>query len=303
MDINRSKERLPTFIGIGAPKTATTFLDKCLKEHPEIFMPLSKEPHFFSSAFHFGVDEYLKFFEGAESFGCRGEISTSYFHHPDSPERIKNLLPDAKLILSVRKPTEQVYSMYWQSKRHNFYQPIDNDINLSFSEALEKYPHRLIEPARYHTHLQRWLKFFPREQIHILFYDDVKADPRKALAEIYEFLDVSVDVGLANLHCADKTVLGGVAPRNELIGKLYGIVYVGLNIYVFSIMKKVIGYKRTLWLKDKLMVRTILGKLFFRRGYPEITKTDQAKVQDIFRSEIKGLEAFSGRDLSSWMVK
>lgn len=302
MENYKDTERLPTFIGIGAPKTATTFLDKCLKEHPDIFMPISKEPHFFSSAYHHGLDEYLRFFKGAESYKCRGEISTSYFHHPEAPERIKKTLPDAKIILSVRSPMEQVYSMYWQSKRHNFYQSANNDINLSFSEALEKYPQRLLEPARYHTHLQRWLKFFPRDQIHILFYDDVRADSRKALSEIYEFLGVSVDKGLANLQAADKTVLGGVAPRSEFIGKLYGVVYVRLNRYAFTVMKKTIGYKRTLWIKDKLKIRSILGALFFRRGYPKIKEKDRARVLELFREEIEGLEAFSGRDLSSWKV-
>lgn len=300
MSINKSKERLPTFIGIGAPKTATTFLDKCLKEHPEIFMPLSKEPHFFGSAFHHGVDEYLRFFEGAENYECRGEISTSYFHHPDAPVRIKELLPDVKIILSVRNPLEQVYSLYWQSKRHNFYQSTDNDINLSFSEALDKYPDCLLEPARYYTHLLRWLESFSKDQIFILFYDDVKSDSKKALSDVYNFLGVSVDVGLRNLQSSNRTVLGGVVPRNAFVGMLYGSVYMNLNKYGFMLMKKFIGYKRTLWIKDKLRVRSILGSIFFRRGYPAMDESDRKKILDIFLPEIKGLEILSGRNLNTW---
>ncbi|MDH5767015.1 MAG: sulfotransferase domain-containing protein [Gammaproteobacteria bacterium] len=296
----QANELLPTFIGIGAPKTATTFLDQCLKEHPEIFMPLSKEPHFFGSAYHHGVNEYLRFFEGAERYNCRGEISTSYFHHPAAAGRIKDLIPNAKIILSVRNPVEQVYSLYWQSKRHNFYQSVENDINLTFSQALNKYPERLLEPARYHTHLKRWLELFPNEQVYILFYDDVKVDPKKALSGVYKFLGVSVDQGLANLQSSNRTVLGGIQPRNALIGKLYGFVYMVLNKYGFSLLKKSIGYKRTLWIKDRLRIRTILGAVFFRRGYPKISQQDKAKVLELFLAEIEGLEHLTGRDLSSW---
>ena len=300
MGINDLKNNLPTFIGIGAPKTATTFLDKCLKEHPDVFMPLSKEPHFFGASFHQGIEEYLRFFEGADDYSCRGEISTSYFHHPEAPVRIKELIPDVKIILSVRNPVEQVYSMYWQLKRHNFFQSLNNDINISFSEALDKYPEQLLEPARYNSHLQRWLKLFSKDKIYILFYDDVKFDSKIALTDVYKFLDVSVEAGLENLHSSEKTVLGGVQPRNAIIGKLYGYVYTGLNKYGFSVMKRVFGYKRTLWIKDKLKVRSILGAIFFRPGYSEIKLADKERVLELFRGEVEGLESISGRDLSAW---
>ncbi len=36
------------FIGIGAQKAATSWIAKCLIEHPEICLAASKETHFFS---------------------------------------------------------------------------------------------------------------------------------------------------------------------------------------------------------------------------------------------------------------
>jgi hypothetical protein len=41
--------RLPTFLGIGAPKCGTTWLAECLREHPQVFVPEVKEVVYFSS--------------------------------------------------------------------------------------------------------------------------------------------------------------------------------------------------------------------------------------------------------------
>jgi len=47
--IYRNKElRLPDFLIIGAARSGTSSLYFYLREHPEIFMPAFKEPHFFS---------------------------------------------------------------------------------------------------------------------------------------------------------------------------------------------------------------------------------------------------------------
>jgi hypothetical protein len=41
---------LPNFIGIGAPKAGTTWLAKCLGEHPDVFMAAVKETEFWKFA-------------------------------------------------------------------------------------------------------------------------------------------------------------------------------------------------------------------------------------------------------------
>jgi len=38
----------PNFFLVGAHKSGTTSLYFCLKQHPQVFMPALKEPHFFS---------------------------------------------------------------------------------------------------------------------------------------------------------------------------------------------------------------------------------------------------------------
>ena len=52
----------PNFIIIGAMKAATTSLYTYLKQHPEIFIPAFKEPHFFDipENYNNGLDWYVK---------------------------------------------------------------------------------------------------------------------------------------------------------------------------------------------------------------------------------------------------
>ena len=52
------------FIGIGTARSNTTWLYKCLQEHPDIFMPQKKELHFFDSdsQFNKGINFYNNYF-------------------------------------------------------------------------------------------------------------------------------------------------------------------------------------------------------------------------------------------------
>src|SRR4051812_27017228 len=107
-----ARRRLPDFIGIGALKAGTTYLDALLRTHPDICMPtVLKEVQFFTQHYERGPDWY------ADQFDCgatamRGEISPQYLVHPLAPERMAKVLPDARLVLSVREPIERTYSQY-----------------------------------------------------------------------------------------------------------------------------------------------------------------------------------------------
>jgi len=102
----------PPFVGLGAPKAATTWLFHCLQEHPSVFIPDEKEIGFFSYLDDIDgrMPEYLSYFRGAESTPAKGEIFVMYLSNPLAAERIKRHLPDAKLFLSLRNPVEQIYS-------------------------------------------------------------------------------------------------------------------------------------------------------------------------------------------------
>src|SRR4051812_48717496 len=97
---------LPTFFIIGAGKSGTTALHSYLDLHPEIEMTAHKEVHFFLGP------EWRQRIEGyAREFGGdtpqRGDASPGYTvfpRHADTPDRIRERVPGARLIYLVRDP-------------------------------------------------------------------------------------------------------------------------------------------------------------------------------------------------------
>lgn len=293
-------QRLPDFLCVGPPKTATTFLDRVLKSHPQIYLPESKELHFFSFFYSKDIENYCSFFKNADDGLVAGEISPSYFYHDEAARRIRETLDKPKIIITLRNPVELVYSLYWQIKRHNFYQSKDNDIDIGFEDALKKYPHRLYKPAMFSTHIKRWFELFERDDVMIIYHDEIKSDLNATLVRLFNFLGVDSDGQVIDALNSQKVILSGVSPRSSLVAKLYGIVYVVLNRCVFMPMKLIIGYKNALWLKDFLHIRQLLGVLFFKNGYPALTNNQRAILLEKFLPEIEELEQLLHKDLSAW---
>ena len=175
-----SKLLLPDFIGVGAPKCGTTSLHDILYDHPQIQLPSDKELHFFDNPEHFekGPEWYASHF--SEDDRIRGEFTPAYMSYDTTPERIKEVVgADVKLIFMFREPVERAFSEY----QHNYRRGLINDA--SFEEAIERdlsdkttvgFDKRLfsfIQRGRYADQVERFLKFFPKENmLFIRFRED-----------------------------------------------------------------------------------------------------------------------------------
>ena len=103
------------FIGIGAPKSGTTWLSECLREHPRVCMSEPKEIHFFNKTYAFywkkqewkymkGMEWYAEHWRGCTSGQKRGEFSVFYMQDESTPELIHKHFPHVKLIACLRHP-------------------------------------------------------------------------------------------------------------------------------------------------------------------------------------------------------
>ncbi len=117
------REIWPNFFLVGAAKAGTISIYEYLSQHPEIFFPCIKEPHFFTQArpsrqqrffVHAISDraEYARLFERACGFATIGDASPSYLWHPEVPCRIRAQVPDARIAIILRDPVERAYSHY-----------------------------------------------------------------------------------------------------------------------------------------------------------------------------------------------
>jgi hypothetical protein len=200
---------LPDFLVLGAQKAGTTALYEYLRRHPQITGPSWKEVSFFDRHWARGERWYRGNFPNLARTREKlvGEASPSYVFHPLAPQRVQEVVPDARLIVLVRNPVDRALSQY------NHEAALGRE-PLPFEEALDAEEERLrgeqermaADPryfsrewwshtyqarGRYAEQLERWLAVFPREQLLILPTDDLGSDPAQAHAQVLEFLGAS----------------------------------------------------------------------------------------------------------------
>ncbi|MBT63916.1 MAG: hypothetical protein CML13_11970 [Puniceicoccaceae bacterium] len=171
-------------VHVGPQKTATTWLHVALTEHPEICTCERDAIHFFDMHTSHGVDWYHRQFPTSAK-GIPFDSTPSYGRSPLAPNRIAQYNPKAKILITARDPVERAFSHYWHEKKKLRF-------NYTFDEALKNYDlfANWIEPGLYAHTAERFLEYFPREQVHIAFFDDLRSDPQHFLKEILEFIGV-----------------------------------------------------------------------------------------------------------------
>lgn len=190
---------LPDYIIIGAIKGGTTSLYKYLCQHPDIISSTVKETRYFSQLFSpYGLKSlrwYKAFFpsEKEKKGKITGEASPIYFIDSKAPRRIKETVPDSKLILLLRNPVERTYSHYQMNKNQkripeqiSFHQIVEETIFYQGAQK-QKYAY-LVEESFYAKHIKNWLSLFPKEQLLIIKSEDFFSNTPQIMAEVFDFL-------------------------------------------------------------------------------------------------------------------
>jgi len=243
---------LPDFIIIGGMKCESTALYQYLVQHPDVLACATKEVHFFDNRFERGVDWYRQFFPLKIQKGGRitGEASPYYIFHPAVPARIKQLLPEVKLIAVLRNPVDRAFSHYQHAKRKGFE-------NLSFADAIAREEERLegeyerlmqdpaykssVYPAfsykargLYWQQLERFYQYFDRDQLLVLRSEDMFDEPQSVVDRVLDFLQLPPfklqDVAPKNKGSYERKwtptheqLAAFFAPHNELLYAMTGV--------------------------------------------------------------------------------
>src|SRR6056297_310721 len=167
------KFKSPDFIGIGTMKAASSWIFYNLKKHPEICGAKRKEVHFFDRhKYKKGLKFYSKFFKHCDENKIKGEFTPSYIYDKEAPGRIHDNLPEVKIIACLRNPVDRAYSEYRFS--------IEKKGKLrwysGFLTALQK-DRTFREKGFYYKQLKKYFNLFPKENIKIMIFDDLKRDP------------------------------------------------------------------------------------------------------------------------------
>lgn len=196
-------KKSPDFLGIGVQRAGTTWLHNCLTEHPELFLPKKKEIHFFDRQYDKGLQWYNEHFKEAEGETI-GEITPSYYRANNALQRIKNDLPEVKIIYVLREPVSRTYSQY-QLYKQDVYK------GKTFKQVIEE-EESVIEFSLQGKHLVKLLSLFDKKNVLILFYDDISNKPKQVLQKVFQFLDVDPNFNPSFLN---KRVNRVVLPRTQ----------------------------------------------------------------------------------------
>jgi hypothetical protein len=170
-------------------RAGTTSLHHYLHAHPEIFMSEPKELYFWNAEDCLGrLQDYKRFFP--VDAAVRGESTVFYTVHPlfrKVPERIRSVIPYAKLIYVVRDPIDRAISQYV----HEYATRAESRPFETAFKDLTNPLHPYIVPSRYATQLERYLENFPQSQILVLDQVELLRHRRETLRKVFHFLGVA----------------------------------------------------------------------------------------------------------------
>lgn len=196
----------PNFFIVGAPKCGTTWLHHYLSQHPQVYMCNPKEPHFFNtdSKFRFfrSLDAYEALFAPAPADAIAvGEASVRYLLSHVAASNILEYQPDARFIAMVRNPVDMAPSLHKQVL-FSSYESVENfdqawHLQAERANGLQVPDHCLDGSlVQYRStcllgeQLDRLVRRAGRDRVHVIVYDDLRADPASVFASAIDFLDL-----------------------------------------------------------------------------------------------------------------
>jgi hypothetical protein len=302
---------LPNFLIIGAMKSGTTSLYHYLKQHPQIYMSSIKEPNFFAlegSNLDFdgaegkeqiqrwvkresvtNIEEYRALFRRAANETAIGEASPMYLYSPEAPYRIRNYVPEAKLIAILRNPVERAYSAFLYMTRDGR-EPLSE-----FSQALQAEESRMRDHWEwiwhyrhlgfYYTQLKRYFDVFDRNQIKVYLYEDLKVSLPRVVQDIFRFLEVDEsfvpDTSLR--HNVSGIPKNGLLPR--LIFRRNPIKAVLRPLFPQVLRQRISGSLRSQYIVEA----------------PPLAPEVRRELLEAYRDDVLKLETLIERDLSGWL--
>jgi hypothetical protein len=280
----------PNLFIVGAPKAGTTSLHEYVSQLPDVFMSPVKEPNFFSREIISDDNEispireegkYLNLFRGAEVHQYKGEASPTYLLDRKAPELIRRVSPDARILVTIRDPVELIYSYYLMMYGRR-------EITLPFSEAVKarienqpidwKQRQLRLEFAFYAESLERYFDVFGNEKVHVIIFEEMRADPQRQLDDVADFLNCT----RAKLRGPEKLNRASTA-RSELALSLLR------NRELTRIAEKVLSRKMRHFLREHLLMKPM--------ERPPMEDSARQRLVRLYRDDVARVKMLLDREL------
>jgi hypothetical protein len=282
------------FIGVGAARSGTSWLARCLREHPAIFLPERKELHYFNDDRKYdpSLSGLRPYFEQAGPGAILGEFTPRYIISIVALERIKAAFPRAKILLMLRDPVERAFSQ-WCYFRFNKKKEGEADFRAALGGF---YREDYVVKSLYAPQIENLLALFAREKLWVALFDDIRDDPAGLIGSLYRFLGVD-DTFLP--PTAGRVVNRSRRERSDppylwarLVRWLTYSGMPGIGLLQRRLMPRVARVNR--WLDEQDEAETPATG-------PMLTAAERESILDLyFREDLERTEELLQMDLSRW---
>lgn len=296
---------MPDFFVAGAPKAGTTALHAALAQHPSLYMSAVKEPKFFltdgpppvqggpgdAKTYREHVwqrSAYEALFDAAPPGTLRGESTPFYLYNRPAQLRIRDQVPDARLIIVLRDPVERAHSN-WTHMWSAGLDPIDD-----FLEACAAEDRRTAagwadfwhyqKLGLYGEQLEHLYSVFAREQVLFARYRTMVEDPAGTLDKIFAFLGVETGV-VAEMPRENVTAHPERSRRHRSVSKI---------LRAGALLPR----------QASAAITDRLERSLQQGGAPRrpLTWAQRRELIPYFESDVKLLGVLTGEDFTDWLL-
>jgi Sulfotransferase family len=296
----------------GTTKAATTSLYYYLSEHPDVCGSTLKETRFFidsdypvaplASHWSQGLDKYEEFFKHDSNLSSpRLEATPDYLYSSGTARRIKEALPNAKIVFILREPISRLMSWYKYAKQRAFISEsmsLEEYIECQLEDKLPSAPEQkddaiaqayffsALEHGRYSAYLQKYFDEFGRDRVYVAFFDDLTQRPQAVLESLCGF------AGLDPSFYADynfKVFNRSETMKNAGLHRAYGRFRSGIRKWTHNLPIHMLLRRLRRWFDS------IYYPLNTQNSEKMVLSPDiQSKLEDYYQADSQALEKLLG---------
>jgi hypothetical protein len=295
---------LPDFIVIGAQKSASTFLQICLADHPQIYMPKGEVPFFESPDYESqDLGDLASLFSGRQEERL-GFKRPNYLGKPEVAARIAADLPNAQLIAVLRDPLERALSAYFHYMRGGFLPvlPVEEGMTrILFDDAFRTaYPRsgEVLSFGLYAQALTRYRHFLDNGRMLLLLHEDLSVKPSYTVERAYEFLGVAPEFTPASLSRRPQRI-----PYNRArlqLGRANHRVLNRFNVDRTRAYRRKPSFGRSL-VAGGISALDRLLELWVDNERPVLSRQLQNQLLEYYSHDVEQLQPLLERDLGHWL--
>jgi hypothetical protein len=205
------------FIIAGTQKGGTSALHYHLEQHPNITFAHPEEAHMIDHPRRHFFDDEKRYAAGDVNYDVlhkgiklkpksliTGSCTPIYTYWKPAMERIRDYHPGIKLIILLRNPIDRAFSqwnMNWDRQREplGFLEAVSAEMKeREESPGSQSRRRSYVDRGFYFEQMERVFRYFPREQVHVIKFEEFRKQTANVVNHVFRFLGVKPLVRIKN---------------------------------------------------------------------------------------------------------